>query len=151
MPAALEKLLRTHLLNWQPNPHKLLFANRNNNPFSENKIVQKRLWPILDQLGIPRCGMHAFRHSMATLLLATGASAKVAQEQLRQSDATTTMPMYVHTGDEDQSEAVEKVSRILRPNSTNSEVDSNFIHQIFGRGGGDRTHDLRLKRPLLYH
>jgi hypothetical protein len=21
----------------------------------------------------------------------------------------------------------------------------------FGRGGGDRTHDLRLKRPLLYH
>ena len=20
-----------------------------------------------------------------------------------------------------------------------------------GRGGGDRTHDLRLKRPLLYH
>ena len=23
--------------------------------------------------------------------------------------------------------------------------------QVFGRGGGDRTHDLRLKRPLLYH
>lgn len=24
-------------------------------------------------------------------------------------------------------------------------------HWSFGRGGGDRTHDLRLKRPLLYH
>jgi hypothetical protein len=22
---------------------------------------------------------------------------------------------------------------------------------MVGRGGGDRTHDLRLKRPLLYH
>jgi hypothetical protein len=22
---------------------------------------------------------------------------------------------------------------------------------MFGRGGGDRTHDQRLKRPLLYH
>ena len=25
------------------------------------------------------------------------------------------------------------------------------IEESFGRGGGDRTHDLRLKRPLLYH
>jgi hypothetical protein len=24
-------------------------------------------------------------------------------------------------------------------------------HEMVGRGGGDRTHDLRLKRPLLYH
>ena len=24
-------------------------------------------------------------------------------------------------------------------------------HDTIGRGGGDRTHDLRLKRPLLYH
>jgi hypothetical protein len=26
-----------------------------------------------------------------------------------------------------------------------------FAYLEFGRGGGDRTHDLRLKRPLLYH
>jgi hypothetical protein len=25
------------------------------------------------------------------------------------------------------------------------------IRRMVGRGGGDRTHDLRLKRPLLYH
>ena len=25
------------------------------------------------------------------------------------------------------------------------------ISRMVGRGGGDRTHDLRLKRPLLYH
>jgi hypothetical protein len=25
------------------------------------------------------------------------------------------------------------------------------IRKMVGRGGGDRTHDLRLKRPLLYH
>jgi hypothetical protein len=28
---------------------------------------------------------------------------------------------------------------------------ANRIIRTFGRGGGDRTHDLRLKRPLLYH
>jgi hypothetical protein len=26
-----------------------------------------------------------------------------------------------------------------------------FYLRFLGRGGGDRTHDLRLKRPLLYH
>jgi hypothetical protein len=32
-------------------------------------------------------------------------------------------------------------------------VDVSFAISITydGRGGGDRTHDLRLKRPLLYH
>ena len=25
------------------------------------------------------------------------------------------------------------------------------VRRMIGRGGGDRTHDLRLKRPLLYH
>jgi hypothetical protein len=30
-------------------------------------------------------------------------------------------------------------------------VKSQPIKKMVGRGGGDRTHDLRLKRPLLYH
>ena len=30
-------------------------------------------------------------------------------------------------------------------------VNCKKIRKMFGRGGGDRTHDLRLKRPLLYH
>jgi hypothetical protein len=32
-----------------------------------------------------------------------------------------------------------------------SSAVSNRKQHWFGRGGGDRTHDLRLKRPLLYH
>ena len=28
---------------------------------------------------------------------------------------------------------------------------ANGFNGTYGRGGGDRTHDLRLKRPLLYH
>ena len=31
------------------------------------------------------------------------------------------------------------------------ELQSTFNKGDVGRGGGDRTHDLRLKRPLLYH
>jgi hypothetical protein len=42
-------------------------------------------------------------------------------------DAATTARVYVRGCSEDQRAAVEKVSRILRPNATNSEVNSNFI------------------------
>jgi hypothetical protein len=31
-------------------------------------------------------------------------------------------------------------------------INKSFVtNEKTGRGGGDRTHDLRLKRPLLYH
>jgi integrase len=128
MPEPLERILRAYLLIWQPNPNRLLFANRRYNPYSENKVVQKRLWPILDELKIPRCGMHAFRHAMATLLLASGASPKTAQEQLRHTDPMTTMRMYVHTVGQDQRDAVEKVAGILRPNATKSEVKPRYVN-----------------------
>jgi integrase len=98
------------------------FCNRRGNPYSENKVVQKRLWPILDDLEIPRCGMHAFRHAHATLSLATGASPKTVQEQLRHADPMTTMRMYVHVVGGDQRRAAEKVAEILRPNAAKSEV-----------------------------
>jgi len=128
MPEPLESMLRAYLLKWRPNPNKLLFVNRRNNPYSENKIVQKRLWPILDELKIPRCGMHAFRHAMASLLLSTGASPKVAQAQLRHADPMTTMRLYVHAVGKDQREAVEKVAGILRPSATKSEAKSNYVN-----------------------
>jgi integrase len=122
MPGLLEEILRSHSLHWSPNSNRLLFCNRRGNPYSENKVVQKRLWPILDDLEIPRCGMHAFRHAHATLSLATGASPKTVQEQLRHADPMTTMRMYVHVVGGDQRRAAEKVAEILRPNAAKSEV-----------------------------
>ena len=128
MPALLEEKLRSHLLRWSPNPKRLLFCNRRGNPYSENKVVQKRLWPILDELKIPRCGMHAFRHAHATLSLASGASPKTVQEQLRHADPMTTMRMYVHVVGGDQRRAAEKVAEILRPNAAKSEVKPSFLN-----------------------
>jgi integrase len=65
---------------------------------------------------------------MASLLLSTGASPKVAQQQLRHADPTTTMRMYVHAMGKDQRDAVEKVAGILRPNATKSEAKSPYVN-----------------------
>ena len=61
--------------------------------------MKKILHPILDKVGLPRkgrrIGFHAFRHSLASLPVQT-TGAKVAQRQLRHSNARTVMEIYAH-------------------------------------------------------
>jgi integrase len=128
MPEPLAEVLTNFLASWRPNEKRLLFSNRRGNPYSENKVVQKRLWPILDQLSIPRCGMHAFRHTHGSLLHSNGASLKLAQTQLRHADASTTARYYLHVLGSEQRDAVEKVARMLCTDVANSERKSVHVN-----------------------
>ncbi len=118
MPGPLEEMLRNYLRVWKPNPTRLLFATRKGTPLCENNVVQRKLWPILDVLKIPRCGMHAFRHTHASMLVSSLASPVVVQRQLRHSDVRTTLEHYAHIMGEEQRQAVERVAGILRPDVT---------------------------------
>ena len=91
----------------------LLFTTRTGRPYSANQIVQRRLWPILDKLGIARAGFHAFRHMHTSLLLESGASPAVAQRQMRHKDAKTTLGIYGHIVGDAQREAVERVAKYI--------------------------------------
>lgn len=91
MPPRLKKLLQAYLVN---HPHQLVFANKKGEPLRRGRIVERVLHPILDKLGIPRegrrIGLHAFRHTLASVLLKTS-GVIVAQRQLRHKRATTTV------------------------------------------------------------
>lgn len=113
IPTALNTILKDYLAQWKPNPQGFLFVTRNGRPPSSNKVVEYRLWTILDALGIPRCGLHAFRHTHTALLLDSGATPKVVQRQLRHSDARTTLEIYGHVVGDAHREAVEKVSSVV--------------------------------------
>jgi integrase len=113
IPGDLLQLLKQYRAQWKENPRGFLFATRNGRPPSSNKVVEYQLWTILDALGIPRCGLHAFRHTHTSLLLDSGASPKVVQRQLRHADARTTLQIYGHVVGDGQREAVEKVASIL--------------------------------------
>jgi integrase len=117
MPEALATLLKAYLATWPANSEGFLFLNRKGRPYSQNYIVQKKLWPILDALSIPRCGLHAFRHCHASLLMDVGANPKVAQEQMRHSDTRTTLEIYTHVIGDAQRRAVDRVGEILRPDA----------------------------------
>jgi len=95
LPDALANVLRQYHSIWTANPEGWLFATRNNRPPSSNNVVEYRLWPILDALDIPRCGLHAFRHSVASFIVDAGYSPEVAKQQLRHTDARTTLN-YIH-------------------------------------------------------
>jgi integrase len=127
MAEALVPLLQDYLATWKANPEGFLFLNRNGRPYAANKVVEYGLWPVLEKLNLPRAGMHAFRHCHASLLLDTGANVKVAQEQLRHSDARITLGIYGHVIGEAQRDAVNKVGEILRPNAPKLEETGEYI------------------------
>ena len=122
IPSSLLTMLKNYQVTWNRNEAGFLFVTRNGRPPSSNKVVEYHLWTILDALGIPRCGLHAFRHAHTSLLLDSGATPKVVQRQLRHSDARTTLEIYGHVVGDAHREAVEKVASVLdaigRPPST---------------------------------
>ena len=95
MPDKLAAVLGEYRKEWKSNAQGFLFTTRNGRPPSSNKVVEYQLWPILDALGIPHCGLHAFRHSVASFIVDAGYSPEVAQKQLRHTDSRTTQG-YIH-------------------------------------------------------
>jgi hypothetical protein len=110
LPDALANVLREYRSIWTANPEGWLFATRNDRPPSSNKVVEYRLWPILD---IPRCGLHAFRHSLASFIVDADYSPEVAKQQLRHTDARTTLN-YIHLRGGITEKAMADVSNSLK-------------------------------------
>lgn len=127
MPEPLAAILARYLEAWKPNPMRLLFMNRRGRLFNANKVRTLGLQPVLVRLGIPRCGLHAFRHTHSSLLLDVGAPPTVAQAQLRHSDARITLGIYGHVVGDSQRNAVEKVAQLLRPDAPKSGKSGEWI------------------------
>jgi hypothetical protein len=127
LPRILATTLRTYWEQWKSNPDGFLFVTRNRRPPSSNKVVEYGLWPVLDLLAIPRCGLHAFRHTHTSLLLDTGATPKVVQEQLRHADPRITLGVYAHVLGDAQREAVEKVASVVFQSIPKAREETKYI------------------------
>lgn len=125
---ALSQELLAHLAeyvrNMRPNEKGLLFATRNGTPWDANLLVKRKLYPLLDSLGIERGGLHAFRHTNSTLMDQLGAPFKVRQQRLGHSDVTLTLDTYTHVVSEDDVRLAEQLGGILRPNAPKKENGS---------------------------
>jgi integrase len=127
LPGILAATLRAFREQWKSNPDGFLFVTRNRRPPSSNKVVEYGLWPVLDLLAIPRCGLHAFRHTHTSLLLDTGATPKVVQEQLRHADPRVTLGVYAHVLGDAHREAVEKVASVVFQSVPKAREETKYI------------------------
>jgi integrase len=76
-----------------------LFEARNGAPLSAGNIRNRVLHPLLAELGIPKAGLHAFRHSRVTLLRKNGTPADLQKQWIGHSSLRTT-DRYAHTDQE---------------------------------------------------
>src|SRR5204862_3476588 len=121
-----------------------------------------KLWPK----AIPRpMRFHDLRHTAATLMLRAGVDAHRVQRILRHASVTTTTGTYGHLAVDDLRDAVARIGpknpspfadslltktprALPAPKRPQDFPSENQVFQSEPRG--DRTHDPRLKRPVLY-
>jgi integrase len=106
--------LRQFLRTWRPNSASLLFATKHGTPWDTDVVRKRKLYPLLDKLGISRCGFHAFRHGNETVMDQENVPMAVRQERLGHTDARTTM-MYSHAVSEDGKRFAAKLGAQLAP------------------------------------
>ena len=114
LPDTLAEIVREHIKTVKPG---FLFLNNRGSLFTAENVVRQELVPILKQLQIPivarQTSFHAFRHLHASMLLAAGAPAPVAQAQLRNSDPRITLGIYAHVIGDAHREFVDSVAKSL--------------------------------------
>ena len=132
----LSRALLDHVANclkqWRPNERGLLFATRNGTPWDANLLVKRKLYPLLDSLGIERGGLHAFRHTNSTLMDHLGTPLKVRQQRLGHSDPSLTLGVYTHVASDDDERVAEQLGEILRPNAPKKEKPETAAVAISG-------------------
>jgi integrase len=104
--------LREYLRHWKPNRLGLLFTSKNSTPWDTDTLRKRRLYPLLEKLGIERCGFHAFRHGNETVMDGEGVPMATRQNRLGHSDARTTMK-YTHVISEDGRKIAARFGELL--------------------------------------
>jgi integrase len=119
--------LAEHLKRWRPNERRLLFATRKGTPWDANLLVKRKLYPLLDSLGIERGGLHAFRHANSTLMDRLGVPLRVRQQRLGHSDPALTLGVYTHVADEDDRRFAAQLDGILHPIAPKNEKRASAV------------------------
>lgn len=85
-----------------------------------------KLWrPTLEQLGLPKVGLHVLRHSAAARLIAAGASPKAVQTVLGHRSAAFSLTVYGHLFDADLDALAEALDEVQSRFSCVTDVSRN--------------------------
>lgn len=100
---------------------RLVWHTSKGRPFDQGNI-RRELYAILDRLGLPRAGMHAFRHGNETVMDRMNTPPKLRQKRLGHTDERMMMH-YSHVASEDEIALADKLGAMFAP-VLDSVVDS---------------------------
>lgn len=103
-------MLREHLGDRQAGR---VFETRNGTPLDAKNVVHQVLHPACKQLGIPRGGLHSFRHGRVSHLQALNVPPEFTKSQVGHSSLRITSG-YTHFSDEFSRETVERAAQRAR-------------------------------------
>lgn len=96
-------------------PNDLVFTSKANTPISPKNLANRILRPTCVRIGLRPIGWHVLRHTHATWLSESGATIRIAQDILGQSDLETTLRVYTHAVPDSKKHAVASVAALLFP------------------------------------
>lgn len=102
---------------WLGNPWNLVFTSTVGTPLDERKVLT-RFQKLLEAAGLPKMRIHDLRHSAASILLASGLSAKAVSELLGHSAVSFTLQVYGHLMDEAKQQTADLMEVALNPLAT---------------------------------
>jgi integrase len=91
----------------------LVFCEKNGRYCNPNSVT-RRFKRIVKDVELGYIKLHDLRHTMASLMLKSGANPKIVQERLGHSSITITMDLYSHLSLDLQKEAAEDLSVLLK-------------------------------------
>ena len=116
--------------------------------------------PTLEAAGIRAVRFHDLRHTFGARLIAAGAPLNYVKEQLGHASIQITVDTYGHlipgVGERyvdrlDAETSPQQSATRTQPERPAREKESPEVVEIVGSGGEDRTPDLGIMRPSLYH
>ena len=72
------------------NRNALVFRSKRGKPLLETNILNQGLYPVLEALGLPKCGLHAFRRGYNRRLELAGVNPAVIRQMMGHSSSTMT-------------------------------------------------------------
>lgn len=77
-------------------PGDLVFTNREGKPVDSSQLVRFEFHTAIERAGLKKIRFHDLRHTYAALMISTGASPKLLQEQMGHESIDTTYRHYGH-------------------------------------------------------
>jgi len=90
----------------------LVFANADGSPLKPDSL--STLWyHLCRDMGLPKVGFHALRHTHASALIAAGLDVVKVSKRLGHSNPVVTLRIYAHLFKQDDSEAAKAMDKVL--------------------------------------